>query len=339
LVEKGVRGVSQAFPDDDLLHFIASASREMEGEYKRLHGHAGGRGGPQGEQNWASLLRDWLPAHYHVVTNGHIVDQEGKVGPEADVLVLSPWYPKRLIDKRPYLAGGVEAAFECKLTLRGTDIEEAVKKASEIHSLVPKRDGTPYKELHSPIVYGLLAHSSMWTGKGRRTEGELLDYVLDLILEAYTDHAHHPREMLDLVCVADLGTWSVRKSFWESMSSAGSLADVRMTYFRQPSEAETDEWYADVDPKYFRSGRSPVPMEPIGLMLVYLLTRLGWENHDARRMATHFKNSLSGGGLGKQLSWPASDVFSEEVRKQVQGGRWSKGISGIAWDEWSIWFP
>jgi hypothetical protein len=81
-----------------------------------------------------------------------------------DVLVLSPPYPKHLRDKKIYLAGGVEAAFECKITLKAEHITTATKNASTIRGLLPERTGTPYKELHSPIIYGLLAHSHSWKG-------------------------------------------------------------------------------------------------------------------------------------------------------------------------------
>jgi len=50
--------------------------------------------GDQGEENWATLLRQWLPS-----------------------------YPQILLDKKLYLAGGVAVAFECKTTLKAAHVK------------------------------------------------------------------------------------------------------------------------------------------------------------------------------------------------------------------------
>ena len=123
-----------------------------------------GTAGDQGEENWAELLRGWLPRTYEVVTKGRIISQDGQVSPQVDVLVLKGIYPKQLIDEgqKIYLAAGVAAAFECKTTLTTKYIEKTMENCVKIKSLYPIREGTPYKELHTPIVYGLLAHSHSW---------------------------------------------------------------------------------------------------------------------------------------------------------------------------------
>ena len=121
-----------------------------------------GTAGDQGEENWATLLRNWLPTYFHIVTKGRILCENGYASPQTDVLVLHPSYPKVLLDKKLYLAGGVAAAFECKTTLKASHVKEAVETAANIRKNLPKREGTPYKELNSNIIYGLLAHSHSW---------------------------------------------------------------------------------------------------------------------------------------------------------------------------------
>ena len=110
-------------------------------------------------------MRGWLPRTYEVVTRGRIIGQDGRTSPQVDVLVLKSIYPEKLLNKKLYLAAGVAAAFECKTTLTAADIEKTVKNCVKIKNLYPAREGTPYKELHAPIVYGLLAHSHSWKGE------------------------------------------------------------------------------------------------------------------------------------------------------------------------------
>jgi hypothetical protein len=112
-----------------------------------------------------ATLRDWLPSTYTVVTKGSIISHEGLTSPQVDVLVLKGSYPQKLLNKKLYLAAGVAAAFECKTTLKASHIEGAVKNSVSIKKLYPDRAGTPYRELHSLVIYGLLAHSHSWKAK------------------------------------------------------------------------------------------------------------------------------------------------------------------------------
>jgi tetratricopeptide (TPR) repeat protein len=75
----------------DLYDFIRQISAEMCAEYNRIQMRATedpGTAGDQGEENWAELLREWLPRSFEVVTKGRIISQEGETSPQIDVLVL-----------------------------------------------------------------------------------------------------------------------------------------------------------------------------------------------------------------------------------------------------------
>ena len=151
----------------DLYDFMRQISVEMSAEYERIQKRATedpGTAGDQGEENWAELLRDWLPRNYEVVTKGRIISQEGLTSPQIDVLVLKNSYPKKMLNKKLYLAAGVAAAFECKTTLKASHIADALETCAKIKGFYPNRTGTPYKELHSPLIYGLLTHSHSWKG-------------------------------------------------------------------------------------------------------------------------------------------------------------------------------
>jgi hypothetical protein len=156
-----------SFQKHDFFDFMNSVKSNMAAEYDRIRRRSTddpGTAGDEAEENWADFLRSWLPANYPVVTKGRILNTKGIASPQVDILVLRPNYPLALRDKKHYFAGGVLAAFECKLTLRRADLKKAFSNAVFIKSLWPIRKGNPYDELHQPIIYGLLAHSHEWKG-------------------------------------------------------------------------------------------------------------------------------------------------------------------------------
>src|SRR5208282_4217268 len=135
--------------------------------------------------------------------------------PQVDVLVLSPYYPPALIEKKEYLGAGVLAAFECKLTLEAHHIQKAIETARDIARLLPvERERTPFHELYSTITYGLLAHSHSWTKPNSAPQ----DNIARGLLADTEKIAEHPRELIDIVCVANVATWQTVK-----MVFAGSV--------------------------------------------------------------------------------------------------------------------
>ena len=176
----------------DLHHFMQQLSNEMAAEYNRIQMRATedpGTAGDQGEENWAKLLRGWLPRTYEVVTKGRIINHAGEASPQVDILVLKSFYPKQLHANKHYLSAGVAAVFECKTRLKASHIEEAMQACIKIQKLSRHREGTPYKDLHSPIVYGLLAHSHNWKEKNSKPENNI---GLKLT-ESYMSDVLHPR--------------------------------------------------------------------------------------------------------------------------------------------------
>ena len=189
----------------DLYDFMQQVSDEMSAEYHRIQRRAAedpGTAGGQGEENWAELLRGWIPPSYEVVTKGRIISEDGRTSPQVDVVILKDVYPRNLLSKKLYLAAGVAAAFECKTTLKASHIAEATRTGARIKDLYPTRSGTPYRELHTPILYGLLAHSHSWKGDNSTPESNI---ALKL-LQADIAYVSHPRQSLDVLCVADLGS-------------------------------------------------------------------------------------------------------------------------------------
>jgi len=289
----------------------------MQDEYNRIRGKATedpGTAGDQGEENWASLLRQWLPASFHVVTKGRIISDHGVAGPQVDVVVLEPSYPRGLLEKKLYLAGAVAAAFECKLTLKRQHLQKTIGNCREIKRLAPPRFGTPYGELTRPPLYGLLAHSHCWKGDAS-TPRENIEQIL---YEYDTEAAEHPREMLDLVCVADLETWSAcRLSFFSKSTMAHVSPGV------EPCEAVHTGFLR-------RSDHAPPDSTAIGAMVTQLIRKLAWERPWLRDLAQYMVQTEVGHlGQGLLRRWDLN-VYSNEVQAQLKSGRPAGGL----WDEW-----
>ncbi len=95
-----------------------------------------------------------------------------------------------------------------KLTLRKQDFSKFFENSLIIKRKIKYKKTFPYRELHSPIIYGLLAHTSDVTKSKKILPQEVIS---EEIKEKDLNYIQHPIEMPDLVCVADLGSWSVIK--------------------------------------------------------------------------------------------------------------------------------
>ncbi len=328
----------------ELHDFLQQTSDEMAAEYNRIQKRATkdpGTAGDQGEENWAELLQGWIPSTYKVVTKGRIISQDGRTSPQIDVLVLKDVYPKKLLNKKLYLAAGVAAAFECKTTLKASHIEEAVKTCALIKNLCPSRVGTPYQELHAPVIYGLLAHSHSWKGENSKPR----ENVTTRLLESDQSHISHPRECLDVLCVADLATWAVQKITFMSprqliAKNAGRLDEATITSIITPMclafgpDGSALSNYIG----YTFSPDNPVkPFTPIGVFIYSLSRMLAWENLALRDLASYYEilRNFARESGGPTRQWPSS-IYSEKVRHRVEAGG---ALTNEIWNEWAIGFP
>lgn len=308
---------------NDLYDFLHEITAEMDAEYYRIRKTASsdpGTAGDEGEENWAEMLRDWLPSDYHIVTKGQIMALTGSLSPQVDVLVLDPNYPKRLRNKKKYFAEGVKAAFECKLTLSKQHIYNTLKNSAQIKGLVKSPTGTPYKELNSPIVYGLLAHSHHWKGGKSKASGIISEHLFN----ADTLYIKHPREMLDLLCVANLTTWVASK---EPLIKPDDVEDYAETY-NSLCPSTSYMCYSE----YSDAPEWKLKFSPIGAFLASLLIKLAWEDTSLRGLASYFNDlDLLALAVGKARDWPMS-IYSDEIRDKVTLENLS---DEVGWDEWS----
>lgn len=311
----------------DLYDFINQKSEWIAAEYKRIQKQVTedpGTAGDQAEQNWAKLLREWLPSTYEVVTKGRIIGYDGKKSPQIDVVVLNKnTYPKHLIDdnQKMYLAAGVAAAFECKLTLKAEHIEKAMRNCVEIKSLYSDRVGTPYKELHSPFAYGLLAHSHSWQSENSTPENN----IERKLRESDVAHVSHPRQTLDLLCVADFGTWVSGKFTFirQPISRENKLAGASQSIYARHTPSHQAQY------KHFN---------PIGTLISFLTRRLAWEDPTLRNLVDYYLGTqIAGNSKGKFRPWPIS-VYSKDVQSRLLNGRVNLTQNLKSWDEWKVAF-
>ena len=303
-------------------------SAEMASEYDRIQKRAQedpGTAGDQGEENWAALLRDWLPRTYEVVTKGRLISHDGRTSPQIDVLVLSSAYPKKLLNKKLYLAAGVLAAFECKTTLKASHIKTAFENCTKVKALYSARSGTPYKELHCPLLYGVLAHSHSWKGPNSKP----IQNIEQKLWEWDKSVIQHPRERLDLVTVADLATWATSSMTFFGPAMQSDWAPMAPIY---GDHGSASTGYIEHAPTM--EGQTS-HFTPIGALISYISQRLGWENPAQRELADYYRIANIGGpSKGRLRTWPSS-IYSEDIRPRVE-----RGLLGnpITWNEWSMHF-
>ncbi|WP_206379176.1 DUF6602 domain-containing protein [Sphingobium yanoikuyae] len=297
---------------------------EMASEYQRIFERTTedpGTAGDEGEENWATLFREWLPPNYQVVTKGRLLASNGAMSPQIDVIVLKPFYPKKLQEKKVWLADGVAAAFECKTTLKAEHISASIDRCKIFKSLFSKRIGTPEKELHSPLIYGILAHSHAWKSEKSNPARNVTS-----ALSTNLKKVDHPSNLIDVVCLSDVGCWTAfRMPFYNAEWNPAAKHELETLFggtwgVSAGMSAATDA--------------SGAPFTPIGAMLGYLTQRMAWNDAAIRDLADYHRLAgLWGSGGGQMRQWPQS-VYSTEVIKGINQGKITN--AGWNWNEWGM---
>lgn len=196
-----------------------------------------------------------------------------------------------------------------------------MKACTEIKSLYPARGGTPYRELHAPIIYGLLARSYSWKNQSAATEVEI-EQALMASDEAY---ASHPRECLDLLCVADLGTWKTVKV----------LTPLALTSHCKPPVHSVLQSGFTLQTAYMMAESAPnnpnSHFTPTGSFIFDISRKLAWEDPRLRDISNYYRGSRIG-RLGSSKPRPWNFSFSENVTRQLRNHR----SNFDDWNEWSV---
>lgn len=187
-------------------------------------GHPGEKGAAT-EENWRRMLRGYLPNRYQV-TSGCVVDVDGNVSEQMDVLILDNQYTPVLFETggvQYFPAESLYAAFEVKQDITKKHIEYAGAKLSSVRRLhrtsgaIPHAGGVYEPRPVSRIIGGLLATGSGWrTALGKSFEQSLL-------------HLSHENS-LDIGCVIEHGAFLVNRDSGH-MSVTKSAPELSLVFF------------------------------------------------------------------------------------------------------------
>ncbi|MBN2412419.1 hypothetical protein JXQ31_12080 [candidate division KSB1 bacterium] len=294
-----------------------------------------GTAGDQAELNWASILTNWLPANYHIVTKGRIINAAKKMSPQIDILVLHPFYPKALRDKKLYFSAGVAAAFECKLTLTRTELRKAINNSFEIKNLFETQNGSPFEELHQPILYGILAHSHDLKSKGEQLINSVFKRIVELTVESLHDidkknyYLNHPRMMTDLVSIADLGTFKLQKSLFIGQGKNIELMKKLINNTNDDCVATYYGVYKKLESTFQGTGIV------LGSLINEIVKYFAYRNTSLRSFSEYL-NSIYINLITiscNSIKWP-KDVLSNSVLKKLD----NKGYIEDSWSEWNDLF-
>lgn len=285
-------------PEHELKTFLAQDLAEMASEYDRIYKRSTedpGTAGDEGEEVWAALLRNWLPNNYEIRTKGRILDPQGKAGPQVDIVVLRPGYPKRLLDKKLYLAAGVAAVFESKNTLTAAHIEKTWANVAAVNALADQYETpSPRQALVPNIYYGLLAHGHSWKGPGSDPVGVIVNK-----LQALLDETPLMRDALSILCVANLASWDVLRltyegpvlmptEAWEARKSRLGVTsdDPLCALYYMAASTDGDEY---------------IPSNPLGVLITSMIDRLSLTDANLGLLSQYFYSAGMGGPTGHSV--------------------------------------
>lgn len=152
------------------------------------------------------------------------------------------------------------------------------------------------------------------------------------LVDADLARCSHPREMIDLVCIADVGTWS---AFKIAGLAREFMPEVDWEGFRASHGLPQEGGVETTIIAPHNLNTQPIP-KPIGAMFATLIGALAREDSELRLIADYFRKvGLEGASAGNPRAW-SWDVYSPEVRSKVARG----GLrTGDPWDEWDLAIP
>lgn len=192
--------------------WLADLNQSIVDSFEREQASASERGRAQEvghgvESNWDEVLTDWLPPQYEVGKRKYLLletDDGPKMTKEHDLVVFHPHYPTKLRKKHHVLASGIAAAFSVKRSVGRKDIVEAYKDAIILRRGMRIRGWDQQEHLVPPVFFGLLGQSHDWKAPSSTPSENIRGITAELDKELVTS----PREGLDFICIADLGTWA-----------------------------------------------------------------------------------------------------------------------------------
>lgn len=308
----------------DMYDFMVEVSHQMKQEYGRIFNRATedpGTAGDEGEDNWAEFLRKWLPATYHVVTKGRILGSDGTASPQVDVLILNPNYPEALRNKKLYFAGGVIAAFECKLTLRKRHIDKIITTAKYIKSIENRSTENHYTMHNSRMIYGVLAHSHEWKTKTiRDTNFQIMQYINKKLVTQNVQLIQSP----DIFCISDTTSYIFRKSLRFGQDEDTSTKDflLKNNIDVAISYGYSMHWVNEDDNDF--NGAI------LGSLITNLTRKMAYYDPSIRKIAEYYQDTLIEGVYIQEENIDLTDINLEDFLDDYEA-------SGGKDNQWNPW--
>jgi hypothetical protein len=173
------------------------------------------------------------------------------------------------------------------------------------------------------FAVGLLAHSHRWNRPGSTPRENLKDHLWEIDHEV----AHHPRESLHLLCVADLATVTTQRMPYLGPDYFRVLNDEQLAAIRATG-VDPEEGMAVTAMTMSNAENEP---GHIAMFVAALVGRLATADPTLRPFSDGLRvtNTL-GSGAGYQRSFPLHEVYSEQLLRQ----RHRFGTS----DDWAMVF-
>lgn len=215
--------------------WLSDLNRSVVESFEREQAAASGWGHAQEtghgvESNWDEVLTDWLPPQYEIGKRKYLLLETGggvERTKETDLVVFHPHYPKKLRKKHHVLASGIAAAFSVRRTVGRKDIADAYEEAIALRRGMKIREPDQRAHLVPPVFFGLLGQSHDWKAPASNPKENIRGIANELDGEL----VRSPREGLDFICIADLGTWTrktivLTESFLSEQTKANPLLTV-----------------------------------------------------------------------------------------------------------------
>lgn len=312
----------------DFFDFMKSNQELIALEYERIQKRVKedpGTAGDQGEENWAEFFENWLPPIFPIVTKGRIINSQGLTSNQIDLLILNPVYPRSLYKKKLYFAGGVIAAFECKITLRPAHLRKYFVNAAKIKQLYSNKVGSLYDELNKPIVYGLLCHSANgWKLNGNKLDNKIFSSIGKASLNSLPEIEKSiplimPSHLIDFICITDTALYSLVKFvlFGDEM--------------KEQKEMLFGEGIEDCIASFYIKENAESKGTVLGSLLTELYTRIAYTNIQIQPFAEELKNITFRIGEGiRPIRWDMS-ILSQGVLEKLSKNGYDKS-SFSKWD-------
>jgi hypothetical protein len=204
-------------------------------------------------------------------------------------------------------------------------IGRALEKMAFIKRMSATGSGTPYRELMTSPICGVLAHSHDFGGSQSRSADALVSAHIDA---EDSREVRHPREMLDLICVSDLATWVASK---EPLSDPAMEVDPERRAARDRAGTPSTVYFCHAGDTALLASRND-DFSSLGVFVAELLVKLAWEDTSLRDIAGYFIGvEFSTSAAGKVRQWPRT-IYSPTLRRKLSLKRLAQETG---WDEWA----